>query len=131
MMYNNTVYDCFFAPKHVGVIDPNHELTVFFKNSQKGQGHIELYMQCGEDRIIKKICFKTNGNPYLIAGLEWICRQLEGQSVGQITSVEYQVLVKELDIPVSQYSLAVRIVGVLKEVLNLMKNRLAQEGQHL
>jgi nitrogen fixation NifU-like protein len=114
----------------VGIIDLNHELAVVFKSKLKDQGLIELYMQCGQDKIIQRACFKTNGNPYLIAGLEWVCRQLEGCDIAQVVPVDYEVLVKELGIPVPQYPLAIRIVGALKEILILMKQRLTPEGQH-
>jgi nitrogen fixation NifU-like protein len=130
MMYNNTVRDCFFSPRHVGVIDLSHKLAVVFKNNQKGQGIIEFYMQCGQDRVIQKVCFKTNGNPYLIAGLEWLCRQLEDQSIDKIQQIDYQLLIKELDLPVTQYPLALTIIGVFKEILSLMKSRLPHEGKH-
>ena len=42
MMYNKTVHDYFFSPRHVGVIDLNLSFTVIVKNSQKGQGTIEF-----------------------------------------------------------------------------------------
>lgn len=130
MMYNNTVYDYFFSPRHVGIIELNHDLVVVFKNKQKGQGTIEFYMQCGQDRLIQKVCFKANGNPYLIAGLEWLCRQLEGQSLDKVPPIDYQLLINELDIPVTQYPLALRVVHIFKESLILMNNRLPHEGRH-
>ncbi|KTD03533.1 iron-sulfur cluster assembly scaffold protein [Fluoribacter gormanii] len=121
MMYNKIVRDCFFSPKHVGVVDLNDQLAVVVKNNQKGQGVIELYMQCNPDDTIVKACFKTNGNPYIIASLEWLCRQLEGMSIMTAPQIDYQLIVKELDIPVAQYPIALRIVDVYKEVLFLMK----------
>jgi nitrogen fixation protein NifU and related proteins len=130
MMYNSTVNDCFFAPRHVGTLELNHDFVVVFKNKQKDQGIIEFYMQCGQDRLIHKLRFKTNGNPYLIAGLEWLCRQLEGQALDEVALINYQVLINELDIPVPQYPLALRIVQVFKESLILMNNRLLDAEQH-
>lgn len=130
MMYNKTVQDCFFAPRHVGRLDTNSHLVVCVTNHQAGQGTIEFYMQCQQDMSISRVCYKTNGNPYLVAGLEWLSRQLEGQSIEKILQIDYQVLIKELDIPVAQYPLALRIIGVFKEILVLMKNKLGSEVQH-
>lgn len=130
MMYNNTVYDYFFSPRHVGIIDLNHDFVIVCKNEQKAQGTIEFYMQCGQDRLIQKICFKSNGNPYLIAGLEWLCRQLEGLSLDKVPPIDYQRLINELDIPVTQYPLALRVVQVFKDSLILMNNRLLHDGRH-
>ena len=125
MMYNNTVCECFFSPRHVGVIDLNKDFTIVYLNNQKGQGNIEFYIQCGQDRVMQRICFKTNGNPYLIAGLEWLSRQLEGHSIDKAPAIDSQQLIKELDIPTPQYHLALRIVNIFKESLTLMNSKLA------
>lgn len=55
MMYNKIVQD-YFLPKHVGVIDLNHALTVMVK-IVKNQGIIELYMQCNSEGKILRACF--------------------------------------------------------------------------
>lgn len=123
MMYNKTVQSCFFSPQHIGVLDLNQDFSVAAKSQHKGQAMVEFYMQCGPDRFIRRACFKTNGNPYLIAGLEWLCRQLEGQSLDKLPPIDYQLLVKELDIPVTQYPLALRVVTIFKEILMLMNSR--------
>ncbi|KTD41507.1 iron-sulfur cluster assembly scaffold protein [Legionella parisiensis] len=121
MMYNRIVQDCFFSPRHVGVINLNDQFAVVVKNNQKGQGAIELYMQCNSEGTIVRSCFKTNGNPYVIASLEWLCRQLERQPIGAVPKIDYQLVIKELDIPVAQYPIALRIIDVYKEALLLMK----------
>jgi nitrogen fixation NifU-like protein len=125
MVYNNTVRDYFFSPRHIGVLDINQDFVVVFKNNQKGQGDIEFYMQCSPESVIQKVCFKTNGNPYLIAALEWLCRQLEGQSVDKMFFLGHEALIKELGIPRLHYPLAVRVMQVLKESLTLMNQKLA------
>ena len=127
MMYNKTVQDYFFSPQHVGLIDLSSDLTVVFANTQKDQGTIEFYMQCTQDGIIQRVCFKTNGNPYLIAGLEWLCRQVEGLPLDKAPQIDYQELINDLNIPVSQYPLALRIVGIYKETLSLMNKRMNDE----
>ena len=121
MMYNNIVTNCFFSPKHVGVIDLNNQFAVVFKSSQKGQGQLELYLQCNPNGEIERTCFKTDGNPYIIASLEWVCRQLEGSTIDSAPKIDYQMIVKELGIPVAQYSIALRVANAYKEVLFLMK----------
>lgn len=123
MMYNKIVQDYFFSPQHVGSIDNNDPFAAVFKSKQKDQGDIEVYLQSNLDRAIVRACFKTNGNPYLIAGLEWLCRQLEGQLIDTIPKINYQELIKILEIPVAQYPLALRVVHVGQEVLLLMKNK--------
>ena len=123
MMYNEIVYDCFFSPRHVGSVDLNNQLAVVFKSGQKGQGKIELYLQCNPNGSIDRACFKTNGNPYVIASLEWLCRQLEGKTIGCAPEIDYQLIIKELDIPNVQYPTALRVVDVYKEVLFLIKKK--------
>ncbi|CAM3054620.1 iron-sulfer cluster proteins NifU [Legionella steigerwaltii] len=121
MMYNRTVQDCFFSPRHVGVVDLTKRFAIVVKNNQKGQGIIEFYMQYNSEGTIVRACFKANGNPYVIASLEWLCRQLEGQTINTAPQIDYPLIVKKLDIPVAQYPIALRIVDVYKEALLLIK----------
>ena len=136
MMYNELVEDCFFLTKHVGILDLQAPLTVHFASIQKNQSitRIDLYVQCMENALIHKACFKATGNPYVIAALEWLCRRIEGKkldclewSTGQKNSLQdeqlYQVLVKELEIPQNQYPIALQVEDVYKEVLALMKKK--------
>ncbi|KTD55647.1 putative iron-sulpher cluster proteins NifU [Legionella santicrucis] len=124
MMYNKIVQDYFFLPKHVGIIDTNHALAVMVKNNQKNQGTIELYMQCDSKGAIIRVCFKTNGNPYVIASLEWLCRQLEGKTIDDVPEIDHLLIINDLDIPIAQYPIALRIIDIYKEVLFLIKNKL-------
>ncbi|MBI2785897.1 MAG: iron-sulfur cluster assembly scaffold protein [Legionella longbeachae] len=124
MMYNIIVQDCFFSPRHVGVVEKSNPFAVLVKNSQKGQGSIHFYLQCNPDGIIVRACFKTNGNPYVIASLEWLCRQLETKPIDCVPLIEYQFIIKELDIPVVQYPIALRVTDIYKEALLLMKNQI-------
>jgi nitrogen fixation protein NifU and related proteins len=123
MMYNKRIHDYFFSPKHVGSIALSNHLAVVSRNSQQGQGNIEFYMQCNQDRIIIRACFKTNGNPYVIASLEWICRQLEGHNIASVPRIDYQCIVKELNIPMTHYPIALRAIDVYKEALVLMNQK--------
>jgi nitrogen fixation NifU-like protein len=122
-MYNKIVHDCFFSPRHVGVVDLNDRFTVVFKNSQKGHGQIELYLQCNSNGRIERACFKSNGSPYVIASLEWLCRQLEGKTIDNAPEIDYQLIIKELNIPVVQYPVAIRVSDAYKEVLFLMMKK--------
>lgn len=124
MIYNKIVHDYFFSPRHAGTLDLNQPLTVVFKNNQKSQGAIELYIRCRQDGVVEHACFKTNGNPYLIASMEWLCIQIEGQTVSALSVMDYQQLVKELAIPTAQYPLALSAITALKEVLILMNYQL-------
>lgn len=121
MMYNETVRECFFSPQHIGMLDLSNRFAVFVKNSQKGQGTIELYIQCTPDNTIIRACFKTNSNPYVIAGLEWLCRQLEGKSIATMPQIDYRLLIKKLDIPNAHYHIALRIIEMYQEIVYLMK----------
>lgn len=125
MMYNKVVQDCFFLPRHVGLMDLSAPLTVHFSSSQKNQSFttIDLYLQCIKNGLIKRACFRATGNPYVIAGLEWLCRQIEGRSLDNLAPINYQLLIKELEIPTNQYPIALQVEDVYKEVLALMKKK--------
>lgn len=123
MMYNEIVRDCFFLPKHVGVIDVTKPYVTFFRANQKKQVHTELYMHCDDNGLITKLRFKTNGNPYVIAALEWVCRQTEGQGIQALIPCTYQQIIRALAIPAAQYPVALHVEDVYKEVLALMKKK--------
>ena len=114
------VWDCFFSPRHAGSIDLNNPRTAFFKSNQKGQGQIEFYMQYDSSDRIERACFKTNGNPYLIASLEWLCRQLERKTFADVPEIDYQVIINELEIPVAQYPTALSVVAIYQDVMSLI-----------
>lgn len=126
MMYNQIVKDCFFLPRHVGTLDVENPLVSHTHSGHKNQTKvIEFYMQCRDsDGEIVKACFKANGNPFVIAALEWICREIEGQHLAHLPVISYQILIKVLEIPTSQYPVALLVEGVYKDSLLLMKNKL-------
>lgn len=125
MMYNKLVEDCFFYPRHVGSMQQSEPLVVCFKSNQQNQAmNIELFLQCNESGLIIKARFTSNGNPYVIAAMEYLCRRIEGLVLGNLPEITYQDLIKELEIPTSQYPFALCVMGVYKEVLVLMKKKL-------
>lgn len=124
MMYNKSVQDCFFLPRHIGVLDLKSPYTVHYRSGQQNQINIiDLYLQCFENKKISRACFKANGNPYMIAALEWLCRQIEGRDLKDLPVFSYQVLIKELEIPIHQYPVALQVEGIYKEVLTLMNDK--------
>lgn len=127
MMYNKIVQDYFFEPRHIGGLDLNHPYTVHYR---AGSGNsnlnviIDFYLQSNHEGLITKACFKTNGNPFIIAGLEWLCRQLEGQNQEQMRPISYKTLIEVLEIPSTQSPIAVKMEEVYKQIMILMKKKL-------
>lgn len=128
MMYNNTVIECFFNTRHVGKLDEALPYTVCYQQTQKGQGMLVLSLQCDKNGLIEKILYKTNGNPYLIAALEWSCRQLKGTPLESITKINYSLLLDTLTIPTRHYPLAVQVVEGLQRIYHLMKEKFSQNN---
>ena len=125
MLYNKLVQDCFFQPRHVGTLDLTEPLVSYYRiEQQKPRVIIDLYIQCSCIGLITKVCFKANGNPFVIAAMEWLCRRVEGTDVMKPESVNHQLLINELEIPLSQYPVALLIEDVYKESLILMKKKL-------
>lgn len=124
MMYNKIVQECFFSPVHVGIIALDAPLSVHCRSPETGKGVlIDFYLQCTADKIVHKACFKAIGNPYVIASLEWLCRQIEGKNLDQLPPINYQMLVNELEIINTQYPVAIQVESVYKEALVLMRNK--------
>lgn len=117
MMYNKTIKDYFFSPAHVGTVNVQDNHSVVVRNEAKGQGDIELSVRFAADGVIEQVCFRSNGNPYLIASLEWLCRQLQGKPIHRLPQVTYQSLLAALGIPKMHYPVAIRVEELYK-VLN-------------
>lgn len=125
MMYNKIIEECFFYPRHAGVMDVSAPLVSHCRSSQPNQRVlIDLYINCSSDGIIKKMNFKAKGNPYVIGAMEWLCRQTEGQQIQSLSLINYQLLIKELGIPTNQYPVALQIEEIYKETVVLMKKKL-------
>lgn len=116
MMYNETIEDFFFHPKHVGSMDNTNPLTTHFGIKQNGLS-IRLFVRHTESRVIERACYQTNGNPYVIASLEWLCRKIEGASLDALPALHYQQIIEALDMPSSKYPEAVQIDRLFKELI--------------
>ncbi|KGP63884.1 nitrogen fixation protein NifU [Legionella norrlandica] len=124
MIYNKKVKDCFFNPQHVEKLDLNNPLIVGIQSyTAHPRSEVNFYLRCEKDKLISRASFKTNGSPYVIAALEWLCRQIEGKSLETLPLLTYQVLINELEIPDSQYPIALQIEGIYKEALALVSKR--------
>jgi nitrogen fixation NifU-like protein len=120
-MYNKLVQECFFNPQHVGVLDVSQTNTVFFSNAHYTQNAvIELYMQCDEQQIVRSMRFKTNGNPYMIATLESLCKQSVGKNFNQLY-FNGEELIKILEIPFKQSPVTLQVQDVFREVISLIR----------
>lgn len=117
MIYNQVIQECFFDPKHVGVIDDAAPRVVCIKKKYQAHVYLELYLRLDVARVIQRICFKTNGNPYLISGMEWVCRSWEGRILGNDFVIDYRELIQLMDIPTEYYPAALQIQSVFKEAV--------------
>jgi nitrogen fixation NifU-like protein len=124
MNYNEIVEGLFFHTDHQGVITCDEPRTVGF--SIPGAGKLagcQLYLQCNEKGLIKKARFKAYGNPYLISGLEWICRQLQGTVLENSSYWTAQFFIELLDIPKYKQSAAFLLEDISTKTVNLMQEK--------
>lgn len=119
MMYNKITEDYFFNPKHVGRLDLT-KAGIFHINVTKTSLVIDLYVEYS-NKVIQRAVFKTNGSPYVISSLEWLCRQIEGRSLGDLPDINYQRFVEVLEIPPIKYPEAVLIERVYKELIKRLR----------
>lgn len=119
-MYNEITEDCFFNPRHVGCVDLTKPNTAHF-GVHKTALSIDLYLEYSTQRVIQKACFKASANPYVIGGLEWLCRQLQGCSLEELPQITYGLLIEVLGIPSEKYPAAVQVETVFKELIKRCK----------
>lgn len=122
MMYNKLVEECFFFPQHVGILELSEPRTVFFSNAEFSQELIAWYLQCDSNKIVKAIEFKSNGNPYMIAALEWISRQSIGKQL-EHCFFNYNELIRLLEVPFTQAPSILKVQDAYMELVRLMCNQ--------
>lgn len=86
---------------------------------------MDLYLQCTK-KSIGKACFKARGNPYVIAALEYLCRDVEGKDLESLSLVTHQMLINTLEIPIVYTPIAVQVEALAKEALRDMKKKLEE-----
>lgn len=128
MIYNELVERCFFAPNHVGTLDLTQDRVAFYRGGEAGRGDVfDFYLLCDEQGKILKARFKAYGNPYLVAGTEWLCRQLEGSQIDEHPQIDYALIIQLLDIPKVRYPVALAIEDSYRELVQIMKTKLKGE----
>jgi nitrogen fixation NifU-like protein len=127
-MYNKRVEGYFFNPKHVGILDLSENYTASYRGGEAGRGDvIDLYLHCDEQGLIINARFKAYGNPYLLAGAEWLCERLEGSTINEHPCIAYNHLLQELEIPKAGLSVALLIEESYRELVQIMKMKLKGE----
>ena len=127
MNYNQLVLDCFFSLKHGGFIEtcpPETYLVSYKSSSQDERVLIALYLNCSKEGLIKEIKFKAKGPPYVIAAMEWLCREINQGFIGGLPDIHYSHVVTALDIPQIHYPIALKVIEVYKKALSLVKEKL-------
>lgn len=125
MTYNKLIENCFFEPQHVGSLDAGKAGVVHSRISGALKGYcFDLYAAYDAKGFIGQSCFKAQGNPYLIAGVEWICRELAGTAIHQHPCLDYRLLIEKLAIPANQYPIALLLEEGYRAVVNKIKMKI-------
>jgi nitrogen fixation protein NifU and related proteins len=130
MIYNELVESCFFQPKHAGVLDCTQKNTHKSQAGSAARGeYFDLYLSFDDAGKILQACFKACGNPYLIAGVEWVCRQLQGTLIDEHPNFDYHFLVKKLAIPKKHYPVALLLENGYRDMVNAVKDQLRKNDE--
>ncbi len=120
MNYNQQVEEYFFSPHHVGVLNVNEPFIIHQRVGEMArEAVLDLYVRYNSNKAIESACFKAYGSPYLIAGGEWLCRYMLGQEA-IATELNYQFLLKHLDIPSNQYPVALLLEQAYRGLLKAL-----------
>ncbi len=128
MIYSQNVIQLFFDTRHAGMLDCTQSLTVCSHINTASNQIINLYIACDTARYIQQACFQTTGNPYLIAGLEWLCRWLKNQPIDIHPCLDYHIIITELEIPTIHYPTAILIDTSYRAAINLMNSLISMES---
>ena len=123
MMYNKLVTDYFFHPLHVGELATITPFSVVVTSSAQISLFMQLSLQCDALGRITKALFKTNGDPFTIAGLEWICRAFEGENMDMNPPITHQQIMAELERPSQYFPRAIALEKIALDAITQLKKR--------
>ena len=118
MIYNKAVEDLFFNTQHAGVLNCAEPFTVCSRIGLEKNKCSELYLACDERGLIAKAVFKAMGDPFLLAGFEWLCRKIEHTPLAAHPCLDYSMIVDALSIPQIRYSAAVLIETSYRQAID-------------
>lgn len=123
MMYNELVTDYFFHPLHVGELTTINPFSVVVTSSAQISPFMQLSLQCDALGKITKALFKTNGDPFTIAGLEWICRAFEREDMDINFPMTHQQIMVELKMPSQYFPRAIALEKIALDAITQLKKR--------
>lgn len=126
MMETALFKSLFFDPQHVGELDCNQPLIACSRSMLSKNKCCVLYLACDKKGIIVKATYQVMGEPYLIAGLEWLCRQLVNTPLSQHPCINYHQLVDALSIPKARVPSAVLIETNYLQAINDLKQQMGR-----
>ena len=125
MNHTELVEKYFFNTEHVGELPLNDNSTVHTRVGSKEQAeYFELYVKLsppGAPSAIKQACFKASGSPYLIAALEWLCREIESRGREVLKHFQPQELQRLFKISARNYPTALLIDKGCKQLLQSLE----------
>lgn len=100
---NEIVQSLFFDLQHVGELDLSQPLSICEQVEMGKSKQMNLYLACDQRGVITAARFKAMGDPYLLVGLEWLCRHIENSLLASHPFLDYEVILNSLDIPRLRY----------------------------
>lgn len=122
MMYNKDVNHYFFESSHAGEVRDQSLTCLEFTQGEITQGSkVVLTLGINQNKEIIKAAFKAYGSPYVIAGMAWLCEQLQGKNKTTLKESVYEELVEKFEIVKTQLHHAIQIELINKQVLEAFK----------
>ena len=128
MMYNKLVKTCFFDIRQGGSIEElSSEQCVIKHFSEKAGQSMEISLACSKVGVIECARFRAQGGPFVIAGLEYLCRQLEGSALEKHPCFSYQEFIALFEIPDNLFPQALRIEDLYSDAIKKMKEAIKED----
>ena len=128
MNYNKLTTSLFFDLQHVGELDCALPMTVCSRISVAKNQCSELYLACDQNGWITQAYFKALGEPYLIAGLEWLCRNIVHTSIETHPNIDHAMIVDALSIPEAQYAVALLVETNYRQAIQLLTQKWVEKN---
>ena len=120
MNYNELVEKHFFSPQYVfEETDAKDNFHIVSEGSVALGDAVEFYVQFDKtSQKVNALKFKAFGNPYLIAGMSYLCQQLQHKPLNEVNIFSAQRLIEVLALSKTKYYVAYMLEDALKKLAN-------------
>ncbi len=124
--YPSWVTQLFFDLRHVVTQDETFEYDIVVERKYHDYRWVKMGVKLSSSNQINSLGFRISGNPFWMAGMEWLARFLEGKYLAEC-QLSLELIQRTLPMPLSQQAFQVLLFELYREITNQMQELVIHE----